>query len=506
MPLIVKNPEAPTPTLNITQPSETKDAEFAAAPVTPPKKRKRGRRKKLKKPKRFKTAFNFFQMHLQSTLFDQDVPKGKRAAHNELVSRIVGQKWKDLTEEERQPFEEKAHQDRHRYQKEYKEFRIKIQRLAEAGLAPSQITRPRRGRRRNTTTNTSASASAATASSAAGGRRRSAKPTTATASRSGIQNVNKKQRVQPVVASSPSREGKSTRSRAMKVSSNMTKDPSATKFAFKVDNDDGHQADCSSSKDKGTSDDDDMTTNTATASESSSYSFENHIVSRRSGRKHLGASAGVLSSRSQVSVLSSYYTLDHGLTTTTTIFEAANTSAGDVSASYYERKMKRDASEEAVRNVLSDEFSPECWNLDIYKGITPASGNSKDDEEECDSDELVMNHPKRARRHQQQRLSSFDDEFPAWNRFLTQNNKSGVIKKNEALFLPSFSQSMQTLSPALGSQTLQDCAFVSDLEGLKGCFELGGGKPESTDTDNIMSSIENIDSFWKETDSRELVS
>jgi len=214
----------------------------------------------------------------------------------------------------------------------------------------------------------------------------------------------------------------------------------------------------------------------------------------------------VLSSRSPVSVLSSYYTLDHGLTTTTTIFEAADASAGDISPSYYESKLRRDFSNETVHNALSDEFRPECWNLDIYKESNPENGNSRDEEEECDSDELVMNHPKRARRQQQQRLS-FDDEFPAWNRFLSQNSKSGLSKKNEAtpLFLQSFSQSMQTLSPALGGQILQDSAFASDLGALKG-FELGGGQQDSADTDNIMSSIEKIDSFWKETDSRELVS
>mmetsp|Transcript_22002 Transcript_22002/g.44165 ORF Transcript_22002/g.44165 Transcript_22002/m.44165 type:complete len:313 (-) Transcript_22002:313-1251(-) len=101
----------------------SKEAKSASTRGT---KRKRGRRKKLKKPKRFKTAFNFFQMHLRNALFDDDIPKSKRVEHNEYISRIVGQKWKDLSDEERLPFEEKARLDRKRYEIECKAFDAKM--------------------------------------------------------------------------------------------------------------------------------------------------------------------------------------------------------------------------------------------------------------------------------------------------------------------------------------------------------------------------------------------
>mmetsp|Transcript_10632 Transcript_10632/g.19411 ORF Transcript_10632/g.19411 Transcript_10632/m.19411 type:complete len:317 (+) Transcript_10632:2-952(+) len=113
----------------------------AKKPTSPVKrvKKKRGRRKKFKKPKRFKTAFNFYQMHLQHSLFNHDVPKGKRAKHNELVARVVGQKWKALNEDERLPFEEKAKVDRARYEIELEAFHVKMRAIAAASAQASSI-------------------------------------------------------------------------------------------------------------------------------------------------------------------------------------------------------------------------------------------------------------------------------------------------------------------------------------------------------------------------------
>jgi len=65
-------------------------------------------------------------MHLRNALFDDDIPKSKRVEHNEYISRIVGQKWKDLSDEERLPFEEKARLDRKRYEIECKAFDAKM--------------------------------------------------------------------------------------------------------------------------------------------------------------------------------------------------------------------------------------------------------------------------------------------------------------------------------------------------------------------------------------------
>mmetsp|Transcript_12335 Transcript_12335/g.25105 ORF Transcript_12335/g.25105 Transcript_12335/m.25105 type:complete len:337 (-) Transcript_12335:171-1181(-) len=76
--------------------------------------------RKLKKPKRPKTGYNYFQLSIRDKLCDK-IPMDDRVLHNETVARIIGKKWKALSKQERQVFQTLAEQDKTRYEEELKE-------------------------------------------------------------------------------------------------------------------------------------------------------------------------------------------------------------------------------------------------------------------------------------------------------------------------------------------------------------------------------------------------
>ena len=68
----------------------------------------------FRKPKRPKTAYNYFQLSEKKRL-------GERAAgsvHNEEFARLIGQQWKSLSAEKRKKYQEMADLDKQRYEEE----------------------------------------------------------------------------------------------------------------------------------------------------------------------------------------------------------------------------------------------------------------------------------------------------------------------------------------------------------------------------------------------------
>jgi len=103
------------------------------AVVKPPNKRRRVSTQKrqarsslsraVKKPKRPKTAYNFFQLAIRDELWEELRPviKGPkdRVVHNEKVARVIGKRWKALTKKERTIYQEMADRDKRRYANEH---------------------------------------------------------------------------------------------------------------------------------------------------------------------------------------------------------------------------------------------------------------------------------------------------------------------------------------------------------------------------------------------------
>eukprot|EP00471_Norrisiella_sphaerica_P000818 CAMPEP_0184488102 /NCGR_PEP_ID=MMETSP0113_2-20130426/10525_1 /TAXON_ID=91329 /ORGANISM="Norrisiella sphaerica, Strain BC52" /LENGTH=574 /DNA_ID=CAMNT_0026870579 /DNA_START=182 /DNA_END=1906 /DNA_ORIENTATION=+ len=105
---------------------------------TVPKPRASKRRKfdinhrKIKKPKRPKTGYNYFQLSIRDKLCDK-IPMDDRVLHNETVARIIGKKWKALSKQERKVFQNLAEQDKSRYERELKEYLEKMYELGADG-------------------------------------------------------------------------------------------------------------------------------------------------------------------------------------------------------------------------------------------------------------------------------------------------------------------------------------------------------------------------------------
>mmetsp|Transcript_5370 Transcript_5370/g.10537 ORF Transcript_5370/g.10537 Transcript_5370/m.10537 type:complete len:509 (-) Transcript_5370:400-1926(-) len=84
--------------------------------------RSRQKRAKLKKPKHPKTGYNFFQLSVRNRLCREIPVDSDRVLHNEKVARIIGQRWKGLSAQERKVFQDMAERDKVRYEVEIKAY------------------------------------------------------------------------------------------------------------------------------------------------------------------------------------------------------------------------------------------------------------------------------------------------------------------------------------------------------------------------------------------------
>mmetsp|Transcript_3978 Transcript_3978/g.9376 ORF Transcript_3978/g.9376 Transcript_3978/m.9376 type:complete len:442 (+) Transcript_3978:153-1478(+) len=86
---------------------------------------KRSRARKIsKKPKRPKTAYNYFQLAIRDELWEELTPvincPKDRVSHNEKVARVIGKRWKALCNKERTVYQSMADRDKRRYAKEHR--------------------------------------------------------------------------------------------------------------------------------------------------------------------------------------------------------------------------------------------------------------------------------------------------------------------------------------------------------------------------------------------------
>jgi len=85
------------------------------------------RKPRLRKPKHPKTGYNYFQLRVREQLC-KDIPENSdRVLHNEKVARIIGQRWKALSKDERKVFQDLARKDKIRYEIEMSNYMKKIQ-------------------------------------------------------------------------------------------------------------------------------------------------------------------------------------------------------------------------------------------------------------------------------------------------------------------------------------------------------------------------------------------
>eukprot|EP00954_Amorphochlora_amoebiformis_P018576 1327066-Amorphochlora_amoeboformis.AAC.1 len=68
--------------------------------------------------RRFKTAFNFFQLATLQKVWNADTPREQRASENEQISRLVGIKWREMSQQEKKPYLDMAAEDKARYRRE----------------------------------------------------------------------------------------------------------------------------------------------------------------------------------------------------------------------------------------------------------------------------------------------------------------------------------------------------------------------------------------------------
>jgi len=77
---------------------------------------------RTKKPKRPKTAYNFFQLAIRDELWREITSRKKgpkdRVALNEKVARVIGKRWKALTPSKRSQYQTLADHDKKRYARE----------------------------------------------------------------------------------------------------------------------------------------------------------------------------------------------------------------------------------------------------------------------------------------------------------------------------------------------------------------------------------------------------
>jgi len=96
-----------------------------------PKRRRRNVKRTPKKPKRAKTAYNYFQMAEKARLTNGKVS----TIHKADMARYIGRRWKALSPEERALFQRKANTDKKRFDNEEKLFHDYIKSQAPKSVA-----------------------------------------------------------------------------------------------------------------------------------------------------------------------------------------------------------------------------------------------------------------------------------------------------------------------------------------------------------------------------------
>ena len=69
-------------------------------------------------PKRFRVNYNFFFMDVFGDIWRTKVGAGTHGARFGAASRMVAERWRKLSEEEKEPYNERYATDRQRYQRE----------------------------------------------------------------------------------------------------------------------------------------------------------------------------------------------------------------------------------------------------------------------------------------------------------------------------------------------------------------------------------------------------
>ncbi|GAB5363550.1 hypothetical protein AAMO2058_000893100 [Amorphochlora amoebiformis] len=100
---------------------------------------------KVRKPKRPKTAYNFFQLSVHQSVWSEVCPDKTnpidRVQHNEKVARIIGKRWKALSPQDRKMFQSMADRDKMRCQQLNEDY-VKRMRESGGGQPESPETKP----------------------------------------------------------------------------------------------------------------------------------------------------------------------------------------------------------------------------------------------------------------------------------------------------------------------------------------------------------------------------
>jgi len=96
-------------------PPQSSSSEGSSEDEPPKKKRKAKKKKDPNAPKRALNAFMYFSKDIRPQVV-KDNPDLQKKVHD--VSRMIGEKWKKMSEEEKKPYVAKAEADKQRYAKE----------------------------------------------------------------------------------------------------------------------------------------------------------------------------------------------------------------------------------------------------------------------------------------------------------------------------------------------------------------------------------------------------
>lgn len=90
------------------------------------------RRRRLKRPRKPKTAYNFYQLNVRESVcqevWDLIGKSVDKVLHNEHVARIIGRRWRAMPEEQRRQYQDMADNDKDRYQREKEVYESVVRR------------------------------------------------------------------------------------------------------------------------------------------------------------------------------------------------------------------------------------------------------------------------------------------------------------------------------------------------------------------------------------------